>query len=190
MGMQEGPRGNGWYTEYGVEKYEENQFDSEKADISAKRDIKDRFTVFTQNISYAVKFYREKILSQWDEPSDEAFLVLKTCIENSEVSDLKYEILYGNAYHILLGFMNYFQSFVYFMGLLSGFSLLRKNDKPYRNLFSCILIGGFIFQIIWEAKSRYILFYTIFLLPAAAYGFIQMSWAVRRNVHIDRSLDR
>lgn len=68
MGMQETNGVYGWYNNYFKQVYYENNFDKEVCAGIFKQEISQRMGVFRQNPSYAWFFYREKVLSQWNEP--------------------------------------------------------------------------------------------------------------------------
>lgn len=170
MGMQEGVRGNGWYSEYGVEIYENNGYNTELANEEAMSYIRRRLAEFADNPGIAWQFYREKILSQWDEPSYQALLVLNAGVDHSDISQMKHEIMFGRYYDGILQFMNLFQSLLYAAALVSALYLILKRGEASAYLFHLIFIGGFLFQMLWEAKSRYVLFYIVMMLPLCAMG--------------------
>ena len=66
--------------------------------------------------------------------------------------------------------MNGFHSLV-FLGA-AGFVLLRfrRQRKIEECLPLLILLGGYLFHMVWEVKGRYGLFYFAILLPSAAAG--------------------
>ena len=66
--------------------------------------------------------------------------------------------------------MNIFQTWVY---LGSGFYVLMRWKKSrIEELFLGIMvIGAFIFQLFWEANSRYVMFFFFLLIPYAVYGY-------------------
>ena len=71
--------------------------------------------------------------------------------------DLLYEMM--NVYHFFL----FLCTMVYFLGNRNKWSL----PKAY---FALNIFGGFLFHMVWEAQSRYILGYFVMLLPLAACG--------------------
>ena len=111
-----------------------------------------------------------KILSQWDEPSYQALLVLNAGVDHGDISQMKHEIMFGRYYDGILQFMNLFQSLLYAAALVSALYLILKRGEASAYLFHLIFIGGFLFQMLWEAKSRYVLFYIVMMLPLCAMG--------------------
>ena len=47
-----------------------------------------------------------------------------------------------------------------------------KKKKEILTIIPVAFIGGTLFHMIWEAKSRYVFPYFVFLIPIAAYGLI------------------
>ena len=47
-----------------------------------------------------------------------------------------------------------------------------KKKKEILMIIPVAFIGGTLFHMIWEAKSRYVFPYFVFLIPLAAYGLI------------------
>ena len=48
----------------------------------------------------------------------------------------------------------------------------------WAQLLGIAFFGGFLFQLVWETKSRYCFPFFVFLLPLAAVGFITaLRWA-------------
>ncbi len=111
-----------------------------------------------------------KTLSQWNEPTYEALWVNQ--FHNGDFSTIVQSIYTGKLYRVLSEYMNLFQLLVFaavFAGLLIG----RKGEKRWQltELFlPMVILGGFFFHTIWEAKSQYIFPYFVCMLPAAATG--------------------
>ena len=53
-------------------------------------------------------------------------------------------------------------------GILLAFA--KHKTAVWRLTPMVCLIGGFLFQLLWEAKSRYIYYYMVLLLPMATLG--------------------
>ena len=64
-----------------------------------------------------------------------------------------------NIYHFLL----FFFAAAYFI-------LKRKEWSLQEAYYALNIFGGFLFHMIWEAQSRYILGYFVLMLPLAACG--------------------
>ena len=177
MGMMEDIRGNGWYNGYGPELYAECGYDAEAVDREAKAYMAERIWEFGKNPKACLAFYKGKALSQWNEPTAESLLVLRASVDTEQISNGKYQLMFGNRYQPYLTYMNSYQFLLYLLAFLGCIRLLTgkagKKGMLEQYLFcvlALLLIGGFLFQLLWEAKSRYIYYYMVLLLPLATLG--------------------
>lgn len=61
------------------------------------------------------------------------------------------------------------------------YQLIRRECNNLHFFIRILLIGGFVFQLLWESISRYCFSYFIWLIPGAAYGvFILYEIIIRR----------
>ena len=67
--------------------------------------------------------------------------------------------------------MKVFQVFVYVFTFIFAINIYRKKEEVL-TIIPIAFIGGTLFHMIWEAKSRYVFPYFVFLIPLAAYGLI------------------
>jgi hypothetical protein len=57
-----------------------------------------------------------------------------------------------------------------FLWALFSFTKSRKEDLLFKSFIFVGIFGGFLFHMLWEANSRYILTYACMLIPYAASG--------------------
>ena len=78
----------------------------------------------------------------------------------------------GPIHRTIEAFLNQYQLIIYLGFLLYiVFSLLKK--VPFINYLPLIyVIGGVLFSLLWEASSRYVFPYFVFMIPCAAYGWV------------------
>lgn len=170
MGMQEGERAEGWYNGFNFDTYVNSDCDPVVSDAIAREAITESLQHFQKDPVYAARFYLRKTLSQWNEPTYEALWVNQ--FHSGDFSTIVQSIYEGKLYRVLSEYMNLFQLLVFaavFAGLLIG----RKGEKRWQltELFlPMVILGGFLFHTIWEAKSQYIFPYFVCMLPAAAAG--------------------
>lgn len=170
MGMQEGERAEGWYNAFNYDTFLENNCDIEKSEILAKAAIEESIKNFRENPGYALRFYYKKTVSQWNEPTYEALWVNQ--FHSGEFSRIVQSIYDGKLYTVLHEYMNEYQSLIFIAVVLA----LLKRRKSWRmeELFLLVVIlGGFFFHTLWEAKSQYIFPYFVILLPYAAVGIYE-----------------
>ncbi|NTV77746.1 MAG: hypothetical protein HGA25_01030, partial [Clostridiales bacterium] len=168
MGIQDNWLGPGWYSDYNRVTFNEVGLDCDKANEVAMEFIQERIQAFQADPKMAYDFYKRKILTQWNEPTYEAFF------HNNSFSEppvgLVHDLFFDTLNAKLIDLMNRYQTLIYGSVLLFSIASFFKK----RNLADYVLligiIGGFLFSLLWEAKSRYILPYFIFMLPYAAGG--------------------
>ena len=177
MGMMEDIRGNGWYNGYGPELYAECGYDADAVDREAKAYMTERIREFGKDPKACLAFYKGKALSQWNEPTAESLLVLRASVDTEQISKGKYKLMFGNWYQPYLSYMNSYQFLLYLLAFFGCIRLLTdrsgKKGTAKQYLFGILpllLTGGFLFQLLWEAKSRYIYYYMVLLLPLATLG--------------------
>lgn len=170
MGMQEGERAEGWYNEFNFNTYVNSNCDPVASDAIAKEAITESLQHFQKDPAYAARFYLRKTLSQWNEPTYEALWVNQ--FHSGDFSTIVQSIYEGKLYQVLSEYMNLFQLLV-FAAVFAGLLICRKGEKRWqltKLYLPMVILGGFIFHTIWEAKSQYIFPYFVCMLPGAAAG--------------------
>lgn len=168
MGMAEGPRTNGWYNS-NIANIAKNDIDNSKQ-ICAEA-IPQRIKYLITNPLYTIKFYAVKTASMWAENTYSAIwynqsfnfnIKYKTEIEKEwldvKLKNIRNDIVVYQKALILIIFGSTIQI------------LLKYKDKLSNEviLLITIFIGGFLFHVLWEAKSRYIISYIVVLIPVAS----------------------
>lgn len=186
MGMQEASRADGWYNGFNIDTYMKAGADRELADQISREAIRERLSYFRQHPGYTAAFYSEKFLSQW---ADGTYASRQATLANfggrSEPLNQLYEGRYSG---IFIELCNILQNVVY-LGAF-GFCLVSLKKKkegttgPGLPVYICLIgvFGGFLFHMIWEANSRYILPYGLLLVPYAAYGICVMEDNLEKKI--------
>lgn len=171
MGMQEASRGNGWYNGYNFETYQACGLDNDETVARSLDAIRERLDAFRSDPGYAFSFYRDKLLSQW---TDGTYACRQATLTHYGQRSRLLEAIYTGgtkAFFVFTGYCNLYQLFFY---LGAACYLLFRRRTCLSSLLPQIgliaVIGGLLFHTIWEANSRYILPYGLFLLPYAAIG--------------------
>ncbi len=171
MGMMDGGNlANGWYNFYNYRTYDRLGCDREALKKDSLEHIGKRLKEFGDGTQDWRSFYREKILSQWNDPS---YCCFCSTYHFSEDTPEWVERAYDNGY--LQGKLSDFQNehqFIVYLGCLlaAGMAFLRRKEPFMHCIFEVIIIGGFLFSILWEASSRYVFPYYICMIPWAAWG--------------------
>ena len=181
MGMQEGERCEGWHNKYNQDSYRDANYNSDVQKEVVLKDIIERLDVFKNDKEYALKFYSRKIISQWNNPTFEAFYGMDIDygygFQYRFGDDYKYSRYFEPFLNLyfetrIQNILNIEQSLVVFGCLLYVLSFFLRKDKNMEEmLLPLCFIGGFLFLIIWEAKAQYALFYYVILFLYAILGY-------------------
>ena len=174
MGLQETDGRPGVYNRYQQNVFEECGFEREPAIQVGREYIAMRLDEFKENPEYAYDFFLKKVKMQWLEPLFEGLYETNSFPEMEEIPEGAFSLYYGNLHDAIWKASNYYQSIVY-LAMLSFVvgSILHKggylaNSAGWIPLIA--VVGGFLFCIVWESKSRYILPYYMYMLPFASMG--------------------
>lgn len=172
VGLMENYGRYGWDCGYEGEVYNQVSFDKEKANAIYLDEIRNRLQIFRESPDYAVTFFREKQLSQWNAPLCQSYYFsLNYKEDNYPQPDSFVMRLSTDYFQVILFFCDRLQ-FILFIGVLFYILLaVRKNSNMLHHVFIVAVIGGFLFTAIWEAKARYVFSYYIMMFPMAAIGY-------------------
>lgn len=183
MGMQRSSGGAGVYNGYNNSVFRgEAESDEERADEIATAYIRERLQEFRADPAMAKDFYKEKIQEQWDEPTF-CSLVMTATFEEPPTGAVE-KLYYGSWQQRYRSFMNRYVTVLYLGVVLYCVTALWKKADILQCLMLIGVIGGFLFSILWEAKSRYVLPYIILLIPYMALG---ISYA---QAYLERAVNR
>lgn len=172
-GINESGMAPGWYNDKSKSMYLNAGCDTEKAEEEAKADIEARMEEFKNDPSYAKKFFKEKITSQWNEPSFECIWVSQVKGHyNGDVVDetLLHSVYSGNWSKFFYDYFDFFHMITFILFAIGMIGLIRKRCGAETIMFLTALIGGFLYHTLFEAKSQYILTYFIIVVMFASYG--------------------
>ena len=131
----------------------------------ARRFIDESLNDFKNNPVLAIRFYGQKLLASWSNPSYDAFDNYNELDNNSLVDNALYGDINKDLYYLLDGF-----SSIVSFGLIFLMIKKYKGMNLYTTIGMCIVFGGFLFHLIWEVKAIYLYQYFMYLLPYAACG--------------------
>lgn len=175
MGMQEGDCAPGWINNYNIRVYQYNDFNTEKAKQASNENIKQSLNNFKNNPNYALKFYSQKIASQWNNPTFQCIWINQGRKPESEYSNIEKSVLCdGVLSKVITQYSNILQTIILF-GTMLFVIIDFKKIKLIELIFAIIFIGGFIFHIIWEAKCQYTLPYFVLIIPYSVIGYYKFA---------------
>ena len=178
MGIDGGSNGRmpGWYSGATKYLYYTNSMNEQKTKATAVAWINQRVGEFLHNPSKMIHFFTLKITSTWLEPTYQSIWVNEPLDKYQDDENIKNKVdnnkwivsLYsGKINKVITKYLDIFQILIY---LLSAIYFVKniKTVKPEQAILAIIFIGGFIFHLVWETKSLYVLMYVILLFPYAA----------------------
>lgn len=173
MSMQEGDEGGyacGWYNGYNWLVYEENHFDRALTTQACMANLTDSLKRFLHEQRFALDFFYKKFTSQWNAPTFQSMITNEWSsryVEN--LSPLAHFFIYGSGRDLLYGIMNFYHFFMFLCTMINCW--ISRRRWSFENAYFVLnIFGGFLFHMIWEAQSRYILGYFVLMLPLAAFG--------------------
>lgn len=173
MSLQEADEdenGCGWYNGYNWTVYDYNDYDEAATTKACIENIEESLARLVNNPKDAVYFFYKKFVSQWNAPTFQAMITNEWY---SRYTENRYALgdflIYGFGRTILYQLMNVYHLIMFVLSA-AGCWYIMKNWRLERAYFVLNIFGGFLFHMIWEAQSRYILGYYVLMLPVAAVG--------------------
>lgn len=171
MGLQESYMAPGWYTRTMVDTYIQNNFDTDAANEAAKLDIQKRLDEFLSKPDYAFDFFSKKILSQWNEPSFESIWISQVKSHETDLNGLGKSIYEGSTGQLLHLHFNFYMQIIYILFAVGIYMMFIKRKSNIETiLLPLIILGGFGYHLLFEAKSQYALTYIPLFIPLAAFS--------------------
>ena len=175
MGFDEGHAAPGWYSEeHTVTAFERCGHDAAATADAAGEALRERLAEFAARPGGALRFFRDKLFSQWNEPTYESLWLNQVHLSFSQKGEF-YNLICGNssAERRSTAVMEQVQQMVFLGMFLGCFGLWHKmNTKSC--LLPLIILGGLLYHLLFEAKSQYALPYFVLMIPVAAYGLTRL----------------
>ena len=180
MGMQESDKTPGWYTNIVLDLYAENYFDTEATKIKTSELIKERFSYLITHPLELISYYSQKIGSTWLNPTFQTvwcsipgarFIWYPDYAHYLAFHETAVSMVAGKLYDIELIYFDMYQVIIFIFASIGIYLNIKDNDLS-KVLIPIIVIGGFLFHILWETKSIYVIQYYFILLPYAAFGLV------------------
>ncbi len=166
--MNEGA-GPGWYDGSNYNWYKNAEYDRARTIERAEECLRNCVTVYRTEPVRTAKFFVRKTISQWCEPLFQSVWSghLEALGQQAEHPALRPLFLGEGAEPLLRLWMRGMLFLIY----LSAFLFLWNKGKEAHGLEYAFLffIGGFLFHLVWEAKSQYIYPYVFVMIPGCAY---------------------
>ena len=178
MGLQDGKTAPGWYNGYNHNVYRENDCNYENTMETIKNDMAETVLLHCKNPMTSISFFVKKVTAQWNNPTFQSLW----SIEGREGKNNLQWILEGNGRWFYIFFVNIFQTVIY-IGALFFVKLRFRKGKMDETLLLLIFLGGFVFHIIWEAKSMYAMPFFLLLLPISCNGWEEYNYFLKNKLN-------
>jgi hypothetical protein len=194
MGMQESSRADGWYNGFNFYTYQDTGMDTEATNELSRQAIKERLNYFREHPAYAAGFYRNKFLSQWTDGSYASRQATLATFGGRR--DWFVRLYEGDLANYYIEWCNLYQNLLYLGSVVFCLCQIKKNSAMRNSSSSDHLptyigligvLGGFLFHMIWEANARYILPYSLLLMPYAAWGLSHLISPIEKWFEIQRA---
>lgn len=189
MGLNDNPvykRVPGWYDAYVETVYTENKGNTKAIAKQSLQDLKQRLKIMVQHPVYALRFFKNKFVSTWE---DSLFQSVWSGPVKSEGQFVKTPLLqsiyYGKKLFHLLYMMTHAGLIFLYFSLVVGIGKFIKKERrlPLEILiFPLYLLGGIFFHLFWETKSQYVYSYVFMMLPISAYGLSHIRELLKRKI--------
>lgn len=181
MGLQENKGDSmypGTYNGFNADTYKAYDYDAKATAETGKKAIGQIFGEWGRNPGKMLDFFKRKVIYQWNDPVYDAFVSTYYMENQKEWLDKVYfeEVTHSRV----IGCMDHYQFLVYFMLLVYFLSCLPGKNEIGTLLPVLILIGGFLFSLIWEGRSRYVYPYVVMALPCVAVGIHYVEQTVEK----------
>ena len=186
MGFDEGYAAPGWYREtHTVGAFTLNEEDAAATAADAKRFLAGRVQEMRQHPAQALRFFRQKLYSQWNETTYESLWINQVQLSFSEKGRI-YDLVCGRGGRFTANLMNQVGQLV-FLGALTGVPGLLRRRRIRQCLLPLIVLGGLLYHLLFEAKSQYALPYFVLLVPLAAWGLSRLFHRIEHRKRLGES---
>ena len=178
MGLQDTWAGPGWFDNSSVEAFKEHNYNTKETALAEKEHIREILKDMWEDKAYSIDFFRRKILTQWNSPKyGYTYEVHNFNCDPRELPDFVSRIYYYDEISVQ-AYLNRYQFVLYFYTAVSAVILFANRKKGYclaDYLLYIAIVGGFLFNALWEASSRYVLPYVVYMVPLAAIGICHLT---------------
>ncbi len=169
MGLNDDYEHSGWYNWYGYNLFYECGMDAEETTKHAMADLKSYMALYRNDPSYMVDFFTRKMFAQWNAPMYQCIAMNSRIIaEQGAIAKNIYG--HGILFKLVNEYMKVFQLVLYGAILFMLIVKYREWDSIDKYILLIAVIGGFLFSLLWEAKTRYVFPYLLMQLPYMAIG--------------------
>jgi len=179
MGLNDELDSPGWYNGYNKNAFLETDCNIENAKEKAYKDLNEYIILYNENPKYALDFFNRKIQTQWNSPMYQCVSMNSSI--NGKQGEVGYSLFFGDLRHVCELITKTYQIMMY-GSVLFLLVIKRKEWKVDKYVLLISIVGGFIFSLIWEAKTRYVFPYLLMMIPYFATGLYNVINKIESNL--------
>ena len=174
MGLNDDNSYPGWYNIYSMHFFATSDYDVDLANERALASIKEYVGKYKNNPEYMIDFFTRKMNAQWNAPMYQGIVMNNRIVgrQSGLISDIYYG---GEVGGFLEKFTKLYQLLVYGSIVFLLISKRKQWDQIEKYVLLIAVFGGFLFSLIWEAKTRYVFPYLLMELPYVALGINEVA---------------
>lgn len=179
MGLNDKAGTPGYWDGYTTLVPVNNGYNMNKIEGIVKSDLENRISILTENPNLAIEFFISKLKGTWNESTFQSVYVgpMSERGQFAHTEFLKGFYENGKNYEVY----NYYCSILVSVILITClfavvYEMFFKKSTNILIIFTQIyIIGGFIFHLFWETKSRYVYPYVFLLIFVTAWQFSKIT---------------
>lgn len=174
MGLNDEGGHPGWYNAYNYIVFAEHNDDVEVSISIAKEHLKEAFQRYWEDPDYMLDFFQRKMNAQWNAPMYQSIAMNRNIVE-PQIGKLAPDITnYGRTAQRMESWMKIYQLLLYGSILFLLIACRKEIVRIEKYALLIAVYGGFLFSLIWEAKTRYVLPFLFFQIPYMALGVSEL----------------
>lgn len=169
MGLNDDYGRAGWYNDYHYGTFEELDYDLERAKEKGRIDLQIYLEIYMREPRRMVDFFTRKMNAQWNAPMYQC-IVMNSRIVEEQPALIENIFHHGRAAQVIEFGMKIYQMLLY--GSILFLLIVWKGNVADLERYALLIavFGGFLFSLMWEAKTRYVLPYLLMQIPYMAMG--------------------
>ena len=182
MGLNDDNGFTGWHNGYEYLTFDELDDNVAMAKEKARQDLQLYLDIYKKDPDYMIDFFVRKMNAQWNAPMYQS-LAMNDYVKEDQLPVIKEIYAQGALTRLLSLGMKLYQLLMYggILYLLARHG--RDNVRLEKYLLLIAVFGGFLFSLMWEAKTRYILPYFLMQIPMMAMGLDELTTRLLETCH-------
>ena len=174
MGLNDTDGHPGWYNAYNYIVFAEHDDNVEVSVSIAKEHLKEALQRYREAPGYMLDFFQRKMNAQWNAPMYQSIAMNRNIVE-PQIGKLAPDITnYGRTAQRMESWMKIYQLLLYGSILFLLIACRKEFVRIEKYVLLIAVYGGFLFSLIWEAKTRYVLPFLFFQIPYMALGLSKL----------------